>query len=162
VSEGDEDAPSDAGEGSLNEADGSAMILVDNPLYNEQEPLLFDSGYAEDNSSCLVCHIDFQDELISAAHQKAGITCMACHGDSLTHSGDEFNITRPDVIWGRAEIGGFCKQCHVKHKMPKAVEKFRAEWLSKRRPNGRMILPDSVCTDCHGEHAIVVAEGDFK
>jgi len=143
-------------------ADDTDMIRVKNPRYNEKKPLLFDSGFMEDNSSCMVCHIDFEDELISSKHIKQGITCAACHGDSLTHSGDEFNIIRPDVIWGRAEIDDFCRQCHPKHKKPAAVEEFRAEWLSRRRPNGRMILKDSVCTDCHGEHAVVGEEGDFK
>jgi len=138
------------------------MIPVKNPLYNAKKPLLFDSGYAEDNSSCMVCHIDFQEEPISSVHEENEITCMACHGDSVTHSGDEFNITRPDVIWGRAEIAAFCRQCHKKHKKPDAVKEFRDEWLSKRRPNGRVVLEDSVCTDCHGKHAIVGEEGDFR
>jgi len=144
------------------DAEDSAMIPVKNPLYGKKEPLLFDSGYAEDNTSCLVCHIDFKTEPIAAKHVEAGVTCSACHGDSVTHSADEYNISRPDVIWGRAEIDGFCKQCHEKHKNPKAVDEFRAEWLSKRRPNGRWVLDDSACTDCHGKHAIVVEEGDFK
>lgn len=138
------------------------MIPVKNPLFNQKKPHLFDSGYAEDNSSCMVCHIDFQEELISSVHEGEGVTCMGCHGDSVTHSGDEFNITRPDVIWGRAEIAAFCRQCHKKHEKPDAVKAFRAKWLSKRRPNGRVVLEDSVCTDCHGKHAIVGEEGDFK
>ncbi|NQT40724.1 MAG: cytochrome c3 family protein [Planctomycetes bacterium] len=151
----DESASADADDDSL-------MIRVKNSLYNEKDPLLFDSGYAEDNSSCQVCHADFEHEKISSVHEEGGITCAACHGDSLTHSGDEFNISRPDVIWGRAEIEPFCKQCHLKHKKPEEVAKFRAEWEDKRRPNGRFVLADSVCTDCHGKHAIITEDGNFK
>jgi len=153
------DAPQDQAKAS---ADDDAMILVDNPRFNADKPLRFDSGYLEDNSSCMVCHIDFQEELIALTHEEQGITCAACHGDSLTHMVYKYNITLPDVIWGRADIDHFCMQCHEKHEDPAAVEKFRAEWLSKRRPNGRFIMKDSVCTDCHGNHAIVGEEGDFK
>jgi len=138
------------------------MILTKNSLYNAKDPLLFDSGYAEDNSSCLVCHADFQTEVIASTHEEASVTCAACHGDSLTHSGDEYNVSRPDVIWGRAEIDNFCKQCHPRHKKPDAVDKFRAEWLGKRRENGRFVMADSACMDCHGKHAIITAEGNFK
>ena len=135
---------------------------ADGPAVEDEEPVLYDSGYEDDNESCMVCHIDFKTEKISSVHLDAGITCMACHGDSEVHRADEFNIIRPDVIWGRAEIEAFCKQCHEKHKQPQAVEEFREEWMSKRRPNGRWVLEDSVCTDCHGEHAIVGAAGDFR
>lgn len=138
------------------------MIPVRNPLYSCWHPLKFDSGYYEENQSCLVCHKDFKEETLAVKHSAKGITCMVCHGDSLTHSGDEFNITRPDVIWGRAEIDPFCSQCHPGHLHPDKVEAFRNEWMSIRRPTGRIVLEDAVCTDCHGEHAIQVGEGNFK
>jgi hypothetical protein len=138
------------------------MVLVEDPRYNEEEPVLFDSGYEEDNASCMVCHIDFEREEISAIHLEAGVTCAACHGDSEVHRSDEFNIIRPDVIWGRAEIEPFCRQCHPKHKDPQKVDAFLAEWEGKRRENGRWVLRGSVCTDCHGQHAIVTGEGAFK
>jgi len=138
------------------------MVLVTNPRYNEKDPVLFDSGYEEDNASCMVCHIDFEREELSAVHLDAAVTCAACHGDSEVHRADEFNIIRPDVIWGRAEIGPFCKQCHPKHKEQEKVDAFLEEWEGKRRENGRWVLRGSVCTDCHGKHAIVTEEGAFK
>ena len=152
----------DSADGGAEDATESAMIRVKNPDYNSDDPLMFDSGYFEDNSSCMVCHIDFQEEKIAMVHEEQGITCAGCHGDSVTHSGDEFNITRPDVIWGRAEIEHFCRQCHAEHDHPEKVAEFREKWLSKRRENGRVIQEDSVCTDCHGDHAIVGEEGDFN
>ncbi|GAB4134168.1 MAG: hypothetical protein Kow0040_17470 [Thermogutta sp.] len=162
----DGDASSPAGADASSPSDtptrGGGMILVRNPRYNHDKPLLFDSGEESDNSSCMVCHIDFEEEPISRVHLKAGITCMACHGDSMTHRGDEFNITRPDVIWGRAEIEPFCRQCHLQHKHPDKVEAYRKEHLSERRANGRYVSLDSPCTDCHGKHAITVGEGNFK
>jgi len=138
------------------------MVLVEDPRYNEKDPVLFDSGYEEDNASCMVCHIDFEREELSMVHLDAAVTCAACHGDSEVHRSDEFNVIRPDVIWGRAEIEPFCKQCHPKHKDPEKVDAFLAEWEGKRRENGRWVLRGSVCTDCHGKHAIVTGEGAFK
>ena len=132
------------------------------PTARKKEAVLYDSGVEEDNASCLVCHLDFEKELIVAQHLEAGITCMACHGDSDVHRADEFNVMTPDVIWGRAEIDPFCKQCHQEHKHPKKVEAFLDQWESKRRPNRRWIERESVCTDCHGNHAIAGEEGDFR
>ena len=128
----------------------------------KDEPVLYDSGYMEDNQSCLVCHLDFQNEEITTVHLDAGLTCAACHGDSEAHRGDEWNVVRPDVIWGRAEMAAFCKQCHPKHKTGKAYDEFRAEWLDKRRVTGRYVTEDSACTDCHGKHAIIIGENEFK
>ena len=62
-------------------------------------------GKKTDNSHCLVCHLDFKKESISADHEAEGIGCESCHGDSLAHGDDEFNITTPDLTYGREEIG---------------------------------------------------------
>jgi len=132
--------------------------------FNRKKPVLFTSGYEEDNQSCMVCHIDFAKELISSVHLENDITCHHCHGDSEVHRADEYNIHRPDVIWGRAEIPRFCGQCHAPEDHPKGkkFQEFFAKWEDKRRPNGRWVAEDSVCTDCHGNHAITVGEGTFK
>jgi len=122
----------------------------------------YNSGRMKDNEPCLVCHLNFKRETITASHQKAGMTCASCHGDSETHRADEMNIIRPDVLWGRAEIVPFCRQCHLAHKDPAKVEAFHKEWDGKRRPNDRCVTAESVCTDCHGLHANVKGQGNFK
>ena len=107
------------------------------------------------NADCLTCHMDFKTELIARRHAEAGIGCASCHGESQAHGDDEMNITPPDVLFGRAEIAGFCRQCHKTHEAGKTYAAFVKQWQGKRRPNGRMILPTSVCTDCHGNHAVL-------
>ena len=109
----------------------------------------------KDNTTCLVCHIDLEAEDLVAVHLKAGIICANCHGNSETHRSDELNITKPDVLFGRSEIGPFCKSCHPKHSSGRQYDLFFKEWSGRRRPNGRMILADSICTDCHGHHVIL-------
>ena len=112
-------------------------------------------GKAADNSHCLVCHLDFKTELLTAQHEKAGIGCTTCHGESLAHGDDEFNIITPDVSFGRAEIDPFCKTCHQAKKDSQVYAAFLKKWRDKRRPNGRIISEESVCTDCHGNHAVL-------
>lgn len=108
----------------------------------------------KDNSGCLVCHINFESEEIAATHLKKGTTCAHCHGVSYEHMNDEEAAAEPDILFGRAEVDPSCKKCHGAHKHPDAVAKFLAEWKGKRRPQGRLILANAVCTDCHGLHRL--------
>jgi len=97
---------------------------------------------------------------LPVAQKRVGvrIVCTTCHGPSLAHGNDELNITTPDGLFGRTEINPFCKTCRPTHKTGKVYHTFVKNWYGKRRPNGRMILDDSVCTDCHGNHAILRAD----
>jgi len=107
-----------------------------------------------DNSRCLCCHMYLDGEEIVEKHLAQKITCRSCHGPSEPHRQDETLRTKPDLLWGRAEVKAFCQQCHEKHKNPAAVEEFRRKWVGQTRPNGRLIHEDAVCTDCHGEHTV--------
>jgi hypothetical protein len=128
---------------------------TDSPAITEPQPKAPISAATTENPECLVCHMDFEHELIAARHAKEGLGCGFCHGPSVAHGGDEMNITPPDRLFGRAEITEFCQDCHPTHKQSKRYDAFVRKWLDKRRPNGRMVLDDSVCTDCHGKHAIL-------
>ena len=116
------------------------------------EEVKLDDG---NNAACLCCHADFDGEELVEKHLAQRITCRSCHGPSEYHRQDETLMTRPDLLWGRAEVVGFCKPCHAAHKNPAAVVAFQAQWVGKARPNGRFIREDAVCTDCHGQHTIV-------
>jgi hypothetical protein len=118
-------------------------------------PISQNTGGQKDNSVCLVCHVDFEEEEFVVAHLKAGIVCASCHGASETHRSDELNIMTPDVMFGRSDIDPFCKACHPKHSSGTQYAAFVKEWAGRRRPNGRMVTKDSGCMDCHGNHAIL-------
>ena len=94
-----------------------------------------------------------------------GVTCDECHGLSTEHMHDEMLMTKPDLLFGRAEINKMCSNpsCHKPggertiysrqdHADPVAVEAFIEKWSGRMRPNGRTITTGSVCTDCHGKH----------
>ena len=106
------------------------------------------------NESCIVCHLDFDDEPITDDHLFQGITCAHCHGKSTAHMHDETMMTSPDILYGRIEVEAMCNHCHQPHKNTKQVEAFRRKWLVRKRENGRGITADSICTDCHGLHTV--------
>ena len=68
----------------------------------------------------------------------------------------------PDILYGRAEVDASCRKCHQAHKNPDAVAKFMAEWKGKRRPHGRLILSNAICTDCHGLHRLPRGGGQIR
>jgi len=108
----------------------------------------------DDNSLCLLCHANFRDETLVTTHLQRGITCAHCHGISYEHMDDETSRTKPDLLFGRAQVAGLCRRCHSEHQQPEKVAAFLEDWKSKTRPNGRLILRQAMCTDCHGEHAL--------
>ena len=110
------------------------------------------------NELCYTCHLGLKGEEITAKHIAHNITCAICHGPSVEHMHDEMQLTRPDILHGRGEVARMCSACHAGHKNPNKVEAFRAEWLGKTRPNGRVITETSICTDCHGSHNYITKQ----
>ena len=119
------------------------------------------------NSKCYVCHPDLKTEELTTSHLAMDITCDQCHGLSTEHMHDEMLMTKPDLLFGRAEVNKMCSNpsCHKPggersvygrqdHVDPVAVEDYFKKWRGRMRPNGRAVTHDSVCTDCHGTHNI--------
>ncbi len=99
-----------------------------------------------DNSYCLTCHMNMNEDL-TKQHQKVGIGCANCHGESDKHSSDENNITPPDVMYPASKIYGACVKCHEEEK------------LIKRAEHDPMFIPrkrEQSCTECHGKHKMSV------
>jgi len=124
------------------------------------------------NSKCYVCHPGMKTEEITTVHLEMDITCDHCHGPSTEHMHDEMLMTKPDLLFGRLEVDRMCSNptCHrptedrivygrQDHKDAVAVETFYKEWKGRTRPNGRAVMPNSVCTDCHGKHNLDKATG---
>jgi len=131
-----------------------AVCFADNPQDRKS-----DGEKSNVNSLCYVCHLDLQTEEITTIHLTQGVTCDKCHGSSAHHMHDEMLMTKPDLLFGRAEVEHMCNQCHQPHKNPQAVEAFYKKWLGRTRPNGRAITAESICTDCHGTHNIIKQMG---
>jgi hypothetical protein len=99
-----------------------------------------------DNRRCHVCHLNYVDEPMAAAHARANVGCAKCHGPSDAHIADESwasggNGTAPDIMYPRAAINPACLACHPREKLsPKDHRDFFA---------GKSAF--TLCTDCHGE-----------
>ena len=107
------------------------------------------------NAACYVCHMTFVKEQLSKTHLAAKVACIKCHGLSAGHANDEdIGATPPDRVFDRAEIDGFCGDCHKIHDVHPA--KVVAQWLKRNQERGIATPPagEAVCTDCHGNHTI--------
>ncbi len=51
------------------------------------------------NLFCSACHYAFSDEELALSHERAGIGCERCHGESERHRSDEDNITPPEIMY---------------------------------------------------------------
>ncbi len=103
-----------------------------------------------DNTACLVCHGNYQDEPLAQWHAAANIGCVKCHGVSTAHRNDEDHRTPPDIMYATEDIDRACEKCHATHDAParKVLARWQEKCPAKTHPR------DIVCTDCHGEHRL--------
>lgn len=106
---------------------------------------------AADNSYCLVCHANYEEEKLTRTHAKAGVGCEKCHGKSSKHSSDEDSLIPPEVLFPREKIKPFCLTCHDPKEMLKEAEEDHKEILSANPP-----ATAKTCTQCHGKHQLKV------
>jgi hypothetical protein len=101
-----------------------------------------------DNSSCYVCHLNYEGEELALDHEVAGVGCKQCHGPSYDHCNDESNLTPPDVMYPEAKINPHCMTCHPKDDIV---------YVSGHKHIFRKdVTPQPVCTHCHGEHRLKI------
>jgi hypothetical protein len=110
------------------------------------------------NQFCSACHYGFGDEDLALTHEKAGVGCERCHGESERHRSDEKNITPPEIMYPKAKINPTCMMCHPRHEIQHVAS-------HKTLLEGVKTVFDSVsdsdnqiyCTDCHAkDHRINV------
>lgn len=103
-----------------------------------------------DNSSCYVCHNNYEEEGLVVTHGKEEIGCIDCHGESFDHRNDENNITPPDILYPLDDIDDKCGECHDEHD---ASAKDVVQRWQKRCPE-KTDAASLVCTDCHFHHRL--------
>ena len=107
------------------------------------------------NQFCAACHYGFGNEELARKHERAGIGCERCHGESERHRSDEDNITPPEVMYPKQRINPTCMMCHprieIKHVSSHKSILAGAETIFDKTNNRKY------CTDCHAEdHRIKV------
>lgn len=102
-----------------------------------------------DNSYCLVCHLNYENEKLTKSHRLLGVGCVACHGESEKHSGDEDGLTPPDKMISHSDVDAFCMKCHPKEKV---LEKDRFKKTEYHKEVFDLDAEEHLlCTECHGE-----------
>ena len=114
-------------------------------LEDEPEELATLTGPLADNSRCYVCHMNYEDEVLTFVHARGDIGCEQCHGSSDAHCSDEDNITPPDIMYPAAKIDSFCMSCHPEGKIDIPVHKSVLADIGKE---------EGYCTEWHGEHRL--------
>ena len=112
------------------------------------------------NLFCSACHYAFSDDELALDHERVGIGCERCHGESERHRSDEDNITPPEIMYPKAKINPTCMMCHprgkIKHVSDHASLLAGAETIFDKDTD-ESTGQKQYCTDCHGkEHRMNV------
>lgn len=109
------------------------------------------------NLFCGACHYAFGEEELAISHERVGIGCERCHGESERHRSDEDNATPPEIMYPRERINPTCMMCHPRQKIEHVSyhDSFLAgaETIFDEKSVDKKIC----CTDCHAkDHRIKV------
>jgi hypothetical protein len=121
------------------------------PKKQAQEKAKQAARAAKANDRCYECHIDFKGEDLVADHEKAGVTCVRCHGHSQPHIDDEVRATPADVTFRKKAMRVFCLTCHD----PATYRKGTMHAVEDAKPSD---AKRRTCAQCHGDHVIVRLE----
>ena len=111
------------------------------------------------NLFCSACHYAFGDEELALQHERVGIGCERCHGESERHRSDENNITPPEIMYPKAKINPTCMMCHPRHEINHVKDHEPllegAETIFDTAP--KTAGHELYCTTCHAkQHRINV------
>jgi len=143
----------------------SSLLLALAASCSFQKRVLHDSGDKGKesvfvaNAFCSACHYGFAEEDLARTHERAGIGCERCHGESERHRSDEDNVTPPEIMYPKDKINPTCMMCHPRHEIEHVpthqtlLAGAKTSLDSTSESDGRQIY----CTDCHAkEHRINV------
>jgi len=117
--------------------------------HNVAEERSEDKGFVA-NVFCSACHYGFSDEELARTHEKAGIGCERCHGESERHRSDENNITPPEIMYTKAKINPTCMMCHPRHEISNVASHNELLAGAKTVFDSADEGGDQIyCTDCH-------------
>lgn len=109
-----------------------------------------------DNSYCLVCHVNLEEEELVDIHLPVGVGCETCHGLSDDHSADEDSMTPPEIMWGKARINPRCMSCHSREELleDKTAAEPHREMFQRWEEPAKSEPGEKYCIQCHGKHRI--------
>ncbi len=109
-----------------------------------------------DNSYCLVCHVNLEEEELVDIHLPVGVGCETCHGLSDNHSADEDSLTPPEIMWSKERINSRCMTCHSREELlvDKTAAEPHREMFQRWEEPTKAEPGEKYCVQCHGKHRI--------
>lgn len=109
-----------------------------------------------DNSYCLVCHVNLEEEELVDIHLPVSVGCETCHGMSDDHSADEDSLTPPEIMWSKERINPRCMTCHPRDQLleDKTAAEPHREMFARWEDPDKAEPGEKYCTQCHGDHKI--------
>ena len=124
----------------------------DSTLYQSKEQSTKQKAEKETfvaNPFCSACHYAFGDEILARTHERAGIGCERCHGESERHRSDEDNVTPPEIMYPKERINPTCMMCHPRNEI-KHISQHQ-QLLAGAKTIFDKSANQTYCTDCHAE-----------
>src|SRR3954463_15680919 len=96
---------------------------------------------------CSACHAEQVGDFDTHPHSAKGLSCDACHGQSVKHR-TTTGEAPPDKVAAPDEVPALCGTCHATEKK---------EYLATK--HGALVIARSAtkaanCATCHGVHAL--------
>src|SRR5258708_16938681 len=100
---------------------------------------------------CAPCHAEQVSDLETHAHFAKGLSCDACHGQSVKHR-TSTGAASPDKVAAPDEVPALCGTCHPSQKKEYLTTKHAALVMS------RAAVKSANCATCHGVHSLRTAK----
>jgi hypothetical protein len=115
-------------------------------------------------SSCVSCHTDYQDEMKASVHSRHDVTCHDCHGGDPSQDDQALAMSKEAGFLGvpdKLQIAEKCGSCHANVEVMNfygvptdQLARYKTSVHGKRLFNDND-MQVAVCSDCHGYHDIL-------
>jgi hypothetical protein len=96
---------------------------------------------------CAPCHGEQVTDFQTHPHSAKGLSCDACHGESVKHR-TSTGAASPDRVAAPDEVPALCGTCHPAQKKDYLTSKHAALVMSHAK------VKSANCATCHGVHAL--------
>jgi len=113
---------------------------------------------------CSFCHLTVYLDAQRRGHEKFGVSCFECHGESLGHRNAEDNKVKPSRTFKGGEVVGLCAECHAAKPQSKPAAPGLTIELFEKSKHAKPLRGASgpSCVTCHGAHGFFTAAQQEK
>lgn len=108
-------------------------------------------GAQKTHEYCAPCHAEQVADLQTHPHFAKGLSCDACHGQSVKHR-TSTGAASPDRVAAPDEVPALCGTCHPTQKKAYLTTKHAAVVMERTQ------VKSANCATCHGVHSLRTAK----